>query len=277
MRHGRAKQARRTLQFFERVAGIRPPYHLIVDGTFVIAVLKYKLPWQERLDKLLQHASFDLFVCASTMIELKALHTQAKDGDIFAEAIQWCQEYCKELEEEGMGSNQMDGGSSWKNSSLSPAAADILRITRNANTSEEANNNNNNGDKMSLRYFCATQDEELLDQLRQIAIPIIRLARGSVLLLEQPSKMATGTAKRQERKKLTHVMSEPEQQLVEMVKQQKRLEKKQTTTTTFTQRQRVKGKAKGPNPLSCKKRATDEPKTENKRKRIRKTKDNFNS
>ena len=271
MRHGRSKQARRTLQFFDRVAGIRPPYHLIVDGTFVIAMLKYKLPLQERLDKLLQHAPFDFSVCASTMIELKALHAQSKDGAIFAEAIRWCQEYCKNLEGVAA-SSQNDGGSSM-NSSLSQAAADILRMTANANANEEANSN---GDKSSPRYFCATQDEELLDQLRQIAIPIIRLARGSVLLLEQPSKMATGTAKRQERKKLTHAMSEPEQQLVEMVKQQKRLEKKQATTATFTQRQRVKGKAKGPNPLSCKKRATDEPKTENKRKRIRKAKDNSN-
>ena len=266
MRHGRSKQARRTLQFFDRVAGIRPPYHLIVDGTFVIAMLKYKLPLQERLDKLLQHAPFDFSVCASTMIELKALHAQSKDGAIFAEAIRWCQEYCKNLE--GVASSQNDGGSSM-NSSLSQAAADILRMTANANANEEANSN---GDKTSLRYFCATQDEELLDQLRQKAIPIIRLARGSVLLLEQPSKVATGTAKRHERKKLTTVMSETEQKLVEMVKQQKRLEKNQASTTaTSTQRPRVKGKAKGPNPLSCKKRATNESKTENKRKRSRKS------
>ena len=84
--------------------------------------------------------------------------------------------------------------------------------------------------------------------------------------------MATGTAKRHERKKLTTVMSETEQKLVEMVKQQKRLEKNQASTTaTSTQRPRVKGKAKGPNPLSCKKRATNESKTENKRKRSRKS------
>ena len=246
MRHGRAKQARRTLQFFERAAGIHPPYHLIVDGTFVIAVLKHNLPWQERIDKLLQHTSFDLFVCASTMMELKKLQEQEKEGCVFSEAIKWCQENCKEIDRI---SNQQGGGSA-ASASLSDAAADILRIAAPANESGETNVN---GAKTSMRYFCATQDEELLDQLRQHPIPIIRLARGSVLLLEQPSKMATGTAERQERLKITHAMSEPERKLVAMVKQQTRLEKKQSSTATSQPLKRKKGKAKGPNPLSCKK------------------------
>jgi len=278
MRHGRAKQARRTLQFFERAAGICPPYHLLLDGTFVIAVLKYKLPWHERLDKLLQHAPFDLSVCASTVAELKALQGRAKDdGDIFAEAIQWCHENCRELDDEPREKGGARTSSSTSSSpALSAAAADILRVACHANknnTADEADQNKRD-ERKSTRYFCATQDEELLDQLRHQPIPIIRLARGSVLLLEQPSKMAEGSAKREERQKWTHTTSEQEQKLVALVRQQKNTEKKQSTAASMQPRQRKKSKAKGPNPLSCKKRtSSDGAKSENKRKRRRKNKE----
>jgi len=261
MRHGRAKQARRTLQFFERAAGIRPPYHLLVDGTFVIAVLKYKLPWQDRFDKLLQHAHFDLAVCSSTITELKALQAQTTDGSMFIEAIQWCKDNCEVIDEVP---SKKDISSS---DSLSEAAADILSVAVSANVSDETQQKH--VDKPQKRYFCATQDEELLHQLRQYTIPIIRLARGSVLLLEQPSKAAAGTVQRQERQKWTQVTTEPEKKLVELVKQHNQETQKQSTQQQQPRHQRKKSKAKGPNPLSCKKRSADAPKSENKRKRTK--------
>jgi len=277
MRHGRAKQARRTLQFFERAAGIRPPYHVLLDGTFVVTVLKYKLPLRDRLDKLLQHAAVHLTVCASTVAELKALQAaQTKEDAVFGEAIQWCREHCEVMEDAAgtLVSDDTKTPSSSSSSSLSKAASDILRIAVNANTTNanDTAKNNNNGDHHSYkkRYFCATQDEELLDQLRHHPVPLIRLARGSVLLLEQPSKVAEGADRRQERQKWKQAASEPEQKLVELVKQQQRQEH-QRQSSSAQQRQRHKGKAKGPNPLSCKKRAsTEKSKTEsqgNKRRR----------
>ena len=284
MRHGRAKQARRTLQFFERAAGIRPPYHVLLDGTFVVTVLKYKLPLRDRLDKLLQHAAFQLTVCASTVVELKALQAaQTKDDAVFGEAIQWCREHCEVMEDPAGAAAagtpvSDDTKTPSSSSSLSKAASDILRVAVNANTTtaNDTAKNTNNGDHhhYKKRYFCATQDEELLDQLRHHPVPLIRLARGSVLLLEQPSKVAEGADRRQERQKWKQAASEPEQKLVELVKQQHQRQEHQQRQSSSAQqqqqRQRHKGKAKGPNPLSCKKRAsTEKSKTESQRNKRR--------
>ena len=78
MRHGRSKAARKTLSFFARTAGIKPPYHVLLDGTFLVAVVKYKFPLRERLDKVLQHASFTLYTTNSVLDELKTLKEAAK-------------------------------------------------------------------------------------------------------------------------------------------------------------------------------------------------------
>lgn len=106
-----------------------------------------------------------------------------------------------------------------------------------------------------------SQDEELLNQLRSFPVPLIRLARGSVLLLEQPSKAIAGTALRQECRKWTQTTTEPEKKLVEVVIQEKRRHEKEESGVSkrkSQQQQRKKVKARGPNPLSCKKRKTSE-------------------
>jgi rRNA-processing protein FCF1 len=56
MRHGRAKAARRTLQFYQRSIGLQPPYHVLLDGTFVMACVKFNLisELKLRMTKLLQ-------------------------------------------------------------------------------------------------------------------------------------------------------------------------------------------------------------------------------
>lgn len=143
MRHGRAKQARRTLQFYERLANVRAPYNLIVDGTFVIAVLKYKLPLLERLDKLLQHAVIHLLVCHSTIDELKILQEKAKDGSIFVEAVTWCQQHCESIPTVGDKKFKSD-----KSSSLSTAAADIFHTVVTANSHA-----NESGGDVRKRFF----------------------------------------------------------------------------------------------------------------------------
>ena len=116
-------------------------------------------------------------------------------------------------------------------------------------------------------YERHTYLEELLDLVRQTgSVPVIRLARGSVLLLEQPSKSSCFAASQQEKKKwsIANTMNSKEKLLVDMVKEEDRKNKrqlgrehrrKQQIAGGFTQRQsRKKRKAKEPNPLSCKKK-----------------------
>jgi len=105
------------------------------------------------------------------------------------------------------------------------------------------------------KYFVASQDEELLDVLRgNGCVPVIRLARGSVLLLEQPSKVASVQASQEERKKWTVAgsVSEQERILVATVRDQQRQQQQQKAPLSMPRRQHKK--AKGPNPLSCKRK-----------------------
>jgi rRNA-processing protein FCF1 len=142
-------------------------------------------------------------------------------------------------------------------------------------------------------YIVATQDEELLNELRNWGtVPIVRLTNNnSVLVLEQPSKVGQRQQLGDEIKKWKRNLPQVEQDLVEFVKQQEMkarhskttstttttiatlngttpsslLSSSSTTTTTTTttdqyQQQRwkrVKSKAKGPNPLSCKRKRDD--------------------
>ena len=43
MRHGRAKAARKTLKFFALNGNIKPPYKVILDGNFLVAIMKHKV------------------------------------------------------------------------------------------------------------------------------------------------------------------------------------------------------------------------------------------
>lgn len=339
MRHGRAKQARKTLQFFERTVGVKPPYHVVLDGTFVVAVCKYKVPLQERLEKLLhchhqnQHAHnsgihggnnnaqsmmIHLYVCSSTIAELQALLEQsvsaannAEHADIFREAIQWCSVHCQEVHQTDDKTAAAEASSNKKRinsrdtcapATLSVAAADVLKlvttsaaVNSSSNSSSSAtgtaiattatnashtttsateesnitttNSHHPNGNRRRC-YFCASQDEELLDRLRHnvatAAVPIIRLARGSVLLLEQPSKFAARSDVQNERHKWrAGVTNESERKLVDLVKtqqrqrqQQQQQKQKQKQPADSRAATRKPKKAKGPNPLSCKKRST---------------------
>lgn len=109
-------------------------------------------------------------------------------------------------------------------------------------------------DNDSRVYVVATQDEGLLDQLRSMGtVPIMRLANNSVLLLEQPSRSSQLQSLGEERTKWKDSLPAAEKALVELAK-----EKAKATTIVDTTNPpsigRKKRKAKGPNPLSCKRK-----------------------
>lgn len=252
MRHGRAKSARKTLKFYAINGNIKPPYKIILDGNFIVAAIKQKLPITERLQKLLQNESFNLYTIRSALDELISI-----PGEYFQQARQFGLDECEIIEREDIPSS-MD--SRIKNNTKSSPNDDICALVQDGNR---------NG------WFIVTQDEDLSDKLRGfVNVPQIRLARA-VLLLEAPSSATRKDVQYKEKgKQMTGggTMTQEEKELIQKIKVSEKSSNQQVDNshTASDVQPRRKRKAKEPNPLSCKKKKTeDRPKVE-KKKRVRK-------
>jgi len=53
MKVKRQKTVKRTLLFYKNYFDVKPPYNVVVDGTFCKAALKYKINIMEQLPKYL--------------------------------------------------------------------------------------------------------------------------------------------------------------------------------------------------------------------------------
>jgi U3 small nucleolar RNA-associated protein 23 len=254
MRHGRAKAARKTLKFFHLSVGITTPYQVVLDGTFLAALITQKVPLRDRLDKTLQHQGYSLHVTRSALIELEKLFEASKKEE-FQQARQWGLDNADNIIEEAAIPQQ---DTQQETDILGVAGREILTLIQS-----------------KPQYFVCSQDEKLLDVLRSMGTtPLMRLSRG-VLLLENPSKSSQIKATSQEKAKWSVGGSfrEGEKKLVDHVKQDQRRERQQTQHIEV-KRFRAKGKAKGPNPLSCKKkRPASDPSEQTRRTRRKTTKE----
>lgn len=251
MRHGRAKAARKTLQYFSRTIGLKPPYFILMDGTFVAAMFQYNIsPFKERVDRVLQTtgAAGANKYCI-TQVAVDELQSVCQDleakkhakATAFQNSLRWIQTECIVLnhKEEGGEKAQDDDSSDKKISKNTPAQEELLHHIQ------------NNEEKP---YIVATQDESLLRNLRSMGkVPIVRLANNSVLLLEQPSKQSQMQFQGSEKRKWRHNLPESEQALVKLVKEEKKIANRNSRVHSPPQ-QRGTSKAKGPNPLSCKRK-----------------------
>lgn len=108
------------------------------------------------------------------------------------------------------------------------------------------------------KFFLATQDKELAVRIRTNIpnVPLLHISQ-SVLLLEAPSFSSKKSAENDERSKQSagNIMTTQE---MEMIKSVKKNESNMHDTAATVTSYRVKQKAKEPNPLSCKKRKTQE-------------------
>lgn len=270
MRYGRAKQARKTLQFFERRVGLGAPYHVLLDGTFVVAFTKHGLPLRERVEKLLQaNTGSIIFVTTQSVLnELSTLAEKSKDVEkrtIFQRARSWMQQHCsKQLETAPKVSLDWISASDQAHlKELSSAGHDLVSVFTESNIQRpefKLLGSHSHAHKfVTPPLFVASQDEALLHLVRRSGmVPAIRLARGSVLLLEHPSQAAQAAQEKTERSKWTvqGAVVETEQQLVTIAKKQERLQqqRQQAQVAPNPFERRKKHKAKGPNPLSCKKK-----------------------
>jgi U3 small nucleolar RNA-associated protein 23 len=262
MRHGRAKAARKTLQFFAR-QGICPPYTVILDGTFLLASVLQKVPLFERLDRMLQHHTFYLKVTRSCLDELAVLaEIPSEKQDALRQARQWGLDECQILEQSDIPKeqqhklhNEEEKEQSVVVTDLGVAGQDIVKLVVSSSS--------------NVSYLVATQDEALLDLLRNRGMcPLLRLSRG-VLLLENPSKACQRRADYQDRSK--YLALTQERSLAHSVKEEEREQQQQRQLAGNVRSKRVKKKAKGPNPLSCKRKSTQGMELHvRKRKRTRK-------
>jgi rRNA-processing protein FCF1 len=283
MRHGRAKAARRTLQFFARTVQLKPPYRVLVDATLAVALVRFQIPLHERVDKLLQHAPVIWLTTAGALheleqlqhkvsLQLKSKSSNAKNSvekkhvskkgpssepksdpheqlQWFQAAHAWVTQHCQEVLHLPEISTTDGEESTSKYAHLSVVAQQIVHHTTTSNVWTASSTISESASPIVV----ASQDPDLLDALReQGTVPIIRLARGTVLLLEQPSASATRQAQRLEQGKWTPslVVTLNEQAWASQVRT---LQKEQQQQKPIVPERRRKRKAQGPNPLSCKK------------------------
>lgn len=290
MRHGRAKASRRTLQFYRlNSPHLKPAYKVLLDGTFLVAAIRNKVPLHDRFAKILQNEDFKLYITRSTLVELETLTKKyasraaasaaafdAKEEsetniiNFFARARQFGLDEC-EIIEGDVDSEDDDNidddyvakrnskkalvvGSSGSDD-FSGASKDILQLAI-------------KGGDNSNAYYVATQDDALADALRaKPYVPIFRLGRA-VLLLESPStasRNATGTVEQGKLTSAGGTITAEERRLINTVKKKEQLKKRETMKEeqkiiekrsrdeyggAFSMRKTKR--AKGPNPLSCK-------------------------
>lgn len=145
-----------------------------------------------------------------------------------------------------------------KTKNFSDASRDIFHLATNGGNNKHA-------------YFVATQDDTLADALREMPyVPLFRLGRA-VLLLESPSSASRRYTNQTEQSKLKSaggLMTTEERDIVNVVRKkekQKMKEMREDEQKKLLKRSREeygvevgynprKKKAKGPNPLSCKKK-----------------------
>eukprot|EP00936_MAST-01D_sp_MAST-1D-sp1_P001086 g1086.t1 len=213
MRILRAKHVRKTLRYFRMVLGIVSPYKIIMDGTFIAALVRQKLVPADALRKLLQDAPCEFVVPASVVRELEAL------GDAVAAAAR----YARTLQQGG----SADGGGEGAKS----ASADIIEMAGGAN---------------AQHYFVATQDKELRAALRVDGRTPLLYANHAVCVLEPPGYGTKQAASTMEDEKGILTASE--------LAARREADAEQRRAEPVRQKRRGQHVAKGPNPLSCKKR-----------------------
>jgi U3 small nucleolar RNA-associated protein 23 len=161
----RQKQVRKTLRFFALAYGLRPPYKVLLDGSFMHAACKSHIALHDLLEKLLMA---DVKLCTTHFVvrELKAL------GPAVDAALQKSKNVMK-----------LNLGRAYENLSVLDGFKRLLSVDNQA------------------RYIVCTQDPELRAELRKIpGTPIMYLNRA-VLVLEPPSTASKAKHRKLEAKK----------------------------------------------------------------------------
>ena len=155
MKTARQKKARRNLSFFINNFKFRPPFQILVDGTFAFAALENKFNIQEQLAKYFQ-AELKLLTTPCIILETEKLAS-------FSKAVTGAMQIVKQYPIHKCGHERH---------SITGTKCLLSMV----------------GKSNSSRYIVATQDRELQDILRKIpGVPIVYL-HGKAPTLEAPSQ-----------------------------------------------------------------------------------------
>uniref|UniRef100_A0A7S2B5Q5 UTP23 sensor motif region domain-containing protein n=1 Tax=Octactis speculum TaxID=3111310 RepID=A0A7S2B5Q5_9STRA len=217
MRLLRGKKARKTLAFFRLNFGISPPYRVLLDGNFIHECTSYKIDILARLGKQLGGEKFMLYVPSCVISELEMLGTNMKPALTFA--LENCEVVACD--------------------SAESCSAGILGLI---------------GEKNAEGYLVASQDEDLRCELRAIpGVPLMFIKR-TVLILESTGHASKTATVQMETKKVAVVGDESK--AMGLVRQIREEAKSAQRLRVEGHSQRPKKRAKGANPLSCKKKKT---------------------
>lgn len=216
------------------------------------------MPLSDRFAKTLQGEPFSFYITRTTLSELELLSKRkggnSDETNVFVQARQFGLDECEIIESDNITATA--GPKKAKN--FSDASRDLFYLATNGGNNKHA-------------YFVATQDDTLSDALREMPyVPLFRLGRA-VLLLESPSSASRRYTNQTEQSKLKSaggLMTTEERDLVNVVRKkekQKMKDLKEEEQKKLVKRSREeygvevgynprKKKAKGPNPLSCKKK-----------------------
>ncbi|XP_043704539.1 rRNA-processing protein UTP23 homolog [Telopea speciosissima] len=243
MKLKKQKRHRRSVKFYTTCFGFREPFNILCDGTFIhnLVVNKIKSAGDALSDIL--HASTRLFTTKCVIAELKSL------GDTYSESLQAAHHLI---------TTRCD------HEKRKSAVACIEEVI---------------GEHNHEHFFLATQDTSLREKFRKIAgVPVIFGLRNS-LFLEQPSEFQRQYVKSAEEERL-HVTeweykmlqkrkeNESSTQIetdspeahegsaddIVMPKAVAETKARRRTLGVIDKAQFKRKKAKGPNPLSCKKK-----------------------
>ncbi len=220
------KWTKKTVNFFRYIFKFSPPFKIIIDGNFIAISLQKKINMKTSLEKLLNE-KVRLIIPSCIFKEIQLI--EEKIPGILSIINQYKIEECKH--------NQMDPISCIRNYI---------------------------GKKNYDKYFVATQDDFLRNQLRKIpGVPLIffgqnmllidKLSPASLIASERRENLKEAPQKK-EQKILNEKKNEVKEFLIEEFKNSKYYKRKSEEYKLNKLMGKIRKKAKGPNPLSRKKK-----------------------
>ena len=220
------KWIKKTLNFYKFIFKFDSPYKVIIDGNFAAMALNKKFEMKSALEKLLD-SKVILTIPSCIFAEVQSL--ESKIPGLLKLLSQYKIQQCPH----GL---------------LSPTNCIRDYI----------------GNKNQSKYFVATQDNFLRMQLRNIqGVPLIFFEQN-MLLMDKPSRVSIEASERREnlkedpQKKEKKILGEKKEEikdfLIQEFKESKYYKRKQEEFKLNKLMGNIRKKAKGPNPLSVKKK-----------------------
>ena len=220
------KWIKKTLNFYKFVFKFDSPYKIIIDGNFASMALNKKFEMKSALEKLLDEKVI-LIIPSCIFKEVQSIE------DKIPGLLKLLSQYKIEECSHGL---------------LSPTNCIRDYI----------------GNKNQSKYFVATQDNFLRLQLRNIpGVPLIFFEQN-MLLMDKPSKVSIEASERREnlkedpQKKEKKILNEKKEEIKDFLiaefKESKYYKRKQEEFKLNKLMGNIRKKAKGPNPLSVKKK-----------------------